>query len=163
MPKEETSSLKPRPHCGLYCLYSILKLSGQDLDFRDLVKPAYYGRLMGSSLAELNQGAKDYGLYAGVVTRLSTRALRDCPYWAILHVRRNPEAKEYDHYQLFLGTENGRAKLFNPPEGVKLVQFSDLRPCGMDMPCLSRRGRSTWMRSSPPTASGCCCMPRSGV
>ncbi len=127
-PKEETSSLKPRPHCGLYCLYSILKLSGQDLDFRDLVKPAYYGRLMGSSLAELNQGAKDYGLYAGVVTRLSTRALRDCPYWAILHVRRNPEAKEYDHYQLFLGTENGRAKLFNPPEGVKLVQFSDLAP-----------------------------------
>jgi hypothetical protein len=126
--KEEAPSLKPRPHCGLYCLYSILKLSGQDVDFRDLVKPEYYGRLMGSSLAELNQGAKDYGLYAGVVTRLSTRALRDCPYWAILHVRRNLEAKEYDHYQLFLGTENGRAKLFNPPQSVELVQFSDLAP-----------------------------------
>ncbi len=127
-PKEEISSLNPRPHCGLYCLYSILKLSGQDVDFRDLVKPEYYGRLMGSSLAELNQGAKDYGLYAGVVSRLSTRALRDCPYWAILHVRRNLESKEYDHYQLFLGTENGKAKLFNPPEGVKLVKFSDLAP-----------------------------------
>jgi rhodanese-related sulfurtransferase len=126
--KDETAGLKPRPHCGLYCLYSILKLSGQEVDFRELVKPEYYGRLMGSSLAELNQGAEDYGLYAGVVTRLSKRALRDCPYWAILHVRRSPEAKEYDHYQLFLGTENGRAKLFNPPEGVKLVSFSDLAP-----------------------------------
>jgi rhodanese-related sulfurtransferase len=126
--QEETSDLKPRPHCGLYCLYSVLKLSGQDVDFRDLVKPEYYGRLLGSSLAELNRGAKDYGLYAGVVSRLSTRALRDCPYWAILHVRRGAEAKEYDHYQLFLGTENGKAKLFNPPEGVKLVKFSDLAP-----------------------------------
>ncbi len=126
--REETPALKPRPHCGLYCLYSILKLSGQDVDFRDLVKPEYYGRLRGSSLAELNQGAKDYGLHAGVVSRLSTRALRDCPYWAILHVRRDLEAREYDHYQLFLGRENGKAKLFNPPEGVKLVNFSDLAP-----------------------------------
>lgn len=126
--RDGTASLNPRPHCGLYCLYSILKLSGQDVDFRDLVKPEYYGRLLGSSLAELNQGAKHYGLYAGVVSRLSTRALRDCPYWAILHVRRSPEAKEYDHYQLFLGTEDGKAKLFNPPEGVKLVPFSDLAP-----------------------------------
>jgi rhodanese-related sulfurtransferase len=126
--KDEPASLKPRPHCGLYCLYSILKLSGQNVDFRDLVKPEYYGRLMGSSLAELNRGAADYGLHAGVVSRLSTRALRDCPYWAILHVRRNPEAKEYDHYQLFLGAENGKAKLFNPPEGVKLVKLSELAP-----------------------------------
>jgi rhodanese-related sulfurtransferase len=118
----------PRPHCGLYCIYSILKLAGQDVDYRDLVKPEDYGRLMGSSLAELNRAAEDYGLYAGVVTRLSTRALRDCPYQAVLHVRRNPESKEYDHYQLFLGTENGKARMLNPPGDVRLVEFSDLAP-----------------------------------
>jgi len=126
--RPKVPSSGPRPHCGLYCIYSVLKLVGQDIDFRDLVKAEYYGRLMGSSLAELNRAAKDYGLHAGVVTRLSTRALRDCPYQAILHVRRDAEAKEYDHYQLFLGTENGKAKLLDPPRDVKLVKFSELAP-----------------------------------
>jgi len=109
-------------------LFRSLKLAGQDVDYPDLVKPEYYGRLMGSSLAELNRAAKDYGLYAGVVTRLTTRALRDCPYQAILHVRRGLESKEYDHYQLYLGTENGKAKMFDPPGDVKLVAFSELAP-----------------------------------
>jgi rhodanese-related sulfurtransferase len=118
----------PRSHCGLYCLYSILRLLGQDLDYRDLVKPEYYGRPSGSSLADLSRAAHDYGLYAGVATRLSTRALAASPYWAILHVRPSLESTEYDHYQLSMGMENGKAKLFDPPQAPKLVELSELAP-----------------------------------
>jgi rhodanese-related sulfurtransferase len=123
---ETALALDPRPHCGLYCLYSVLRLDGQDIDYRELVKPEYYGRLRGSSLAELNRAATDYGLYAGVATRLSTRALRKTPYQAILHLKAGAEQTEYDHYGLFLGTENGKARIYSPPETPRLVSFAEL-------------------------------------
>lgn len=120
--------LRPRAHCGLYCMYSVLRLTGHELSFRDLVVPEYLGQGLGSSMAELNQAAHDYGLHAGVAARLSTRALRRSPYLAILHVKADPNAQEYDHYTLYLGTEKGRAKLFSPPEEPKLVDFAELAP-----------------------------------
>lgn len=123
---EPALALDPRPHCGLYCLYSVLKLDGQDIDYRELVKPEYYGRLRGSSLAELNRAATDYGLYAGVATRLSTRALRKAPYQAILHLKAGAEETEYDHYGLFMGTENGKARIYSPPEAPRSVSFAEL-------------------------------------
>jgi len=120
--------LKPRAHCGLYCMYSLLRLAGRELDFRDLVVPEYFGRLLGSSMAELTQAAHDYGLHAGVAARLSTRALRQSPYQAILHIKADPEAKDYDHYTLYLGIEKGKARVFSPPEEPKLVDFADMAP-----------------------------------
>jgi rhodanese-related sulfurtransferase len=107
-------------------MYSLLRLTGREPDYRDLVKPEYYGRLQGSSLAELNQAAYDYGLQAGTAARLSTRALRQSRYKAILHVKADAEAKDYDHYTLYLGTENGKARVFSPPEEPKLVDFAEL-------------------------------------
>jgi len=120
------SPLGPRPHCGLYCLYSLLKLSGREADYRSLVKPEYYGSRQGSTLAELNRAAMDRGLHARIAARLSTRALRRCPCPALLHVRPHGEAREYNHYELFLGSENGQAKLFDPPEAPRLVDFEEL-------------------------------------
>ncbi len=120
--------LGPRAHCGLYCIYSLLKLRGLDPDFRDLVVPEYFGRTRGSSMAELNQAAHDYGFHAGVAARLSTRALRQSPCQAILHVKAQPNARDYDHYALYLGTAKGKAKLFSPPEEPRLVDFADLAP-----------------------------------
>ena len=74
---ETPARVSARPHCGLYCLYSMLRLIGQDLDYRDLVKPEYLGSQRGSSLADLKRGAIDYGLHAEVGMRLSVDALRN--------------------------------------------------------------------------------------
>jgi rhodanese-related sulfurtransferase len=123
---EQPAKTSARPHCGLYCLYSLLRFWGQDLDYRDLVKPEYLGSQRGSSFADLKRGAIDYGLYAEVGMRLNMRALRGCPYAAIVHVRRHARAREYDHYELFLGSEKGKAKLLNPPESPQLVTFHEL-------------------------------------
>jgi rhodanese-related sulfurtransferase len=43
-------------------------------------------------------------------------------------VKSNLKTQEYDHYELFLGTENGKAKLFNPPDPVRLVPYSEIAP-----------------------------------
>jgi rhodanese-related sulfurtransferase len=116
----------PRPYCGLYCLYSVLKLKGRDVGFRELVKPEYVGSGDGSTMAELSKAACDHNLFAGVAARLTTRGLRQCPYPAILHMKADVYHANYDHYELFLGTEEGQAKLFDPPEESRLVPFREL-------------------------------------
>lgn len=127
----EAASVKPQthhPHCGLYCLYTTMKLTGQEIDFVQLVKPEYIGSQKGSSMAELKKAAEDSGMYAVSLGKLTSRVLHNCPHPVILHVKSDATSKKYDHYELFLGTENGRAKIFNPPEPVRLVPFRELAP-----------------------------------
>ena len=41
----EVTSVKRKthhPHCGLYCLYTAMKLAEKEIDFRELVKPDLY-------------------------------------------------------------------------------------------------------------------------
>jgi len=116
------------PHCGLYCLYTVMKIAGKEVNFRDLVKPEYLGSRKGSSLAELKQAARDNKMYAETVGKLTTMTLRNSPYPIILHVKSGADSKDYDHFELFLGTEGGQAKLFNPPEAVRLAPFYELAP-----------------------------------
>ena len=116
------------PYCGLYCLYTTMKLASREIDFTQLVKPEYIGSRKGSSLAELKKAAEDNGLYAVPAGKLTSRVLHNCPHPVILHVKSDVTSKEYDHYELFLGTKNGKAKILNPPEPVRLVPFRKLAP-----------------------------------
>jgi len=116
------------PYCGLYCLYTIIKLADIDVDFVELVKSKYLGSRKGSSIAELKKATEDYGLYAVLAGNLSSYDLSHCPYPIILHVKYGIEAGQYNHYELFLGTENGKAKIFDPPNPVKMVSFAELAP-----------------------------------
>lgn len=116
------------PYCGAFCLYSTIKLAGNHIDIKDLIKPEYIGSRKGSSLAELQLASEDHKMYAVPLVKLTTRELRQSPYPIILHVKSSIDKKEYDHFELYLGCKNGRAKLFDPPEPVDLVSFSDLAP-----------------------------------
>ncbi len=129
-PAEATSVKRQtrHPRCGLYCLYTAMKLADREVDFRELLKPGYIGSRKGSSLAELKQAAKDNEMYAESVAKLTSRVLRESPHPVILHVKSTADSKDYDHFELFLKTENGQAKLFNPPEPVRLVPFYELAP-----------------------------------
>ena len=118
---------QPRhPHCGLYCLYTAMKLAGQETDFRQLVKPEYVGSRKGSSLAELQKAAEDNRLHAVPTVKLTTNVLRNCPHLVILHVKSQPTSARYDHYELFLGMENGQPRLLNPPDLLRLVPPREL-------------------------------------
>ncbi|MBL7106452.1 MAG: hypothetical protein ISS77_02430 [Phycisphaerae bacterium] len=127
----EAETVKPKlrqPYCGLYCVYTAMKLAGKEVDFRELVKPEYLGSRKGSSLAELKKAVEDNGMYAESVAKLDSRVLEESLHPIILHVKSSAESKDYDHFELFLGTENGLAKLFNVPEPVRLVPFHELSP-----------------------------------
>lgn len=132
-PSKETQPGKAKSryankHCGLYCVYALLRVNGKEVDFRDLVKPEYLGAREGSSLAELRQAARDHGLYAEVVGNLTRKDLIESGHSIILHVKASAESKKYDHYKLFLEAEDGKAKILDPPGPTALIPFSELAP-----------------------------------
>ncbi len=117
-----------RPYCGLFCLYSVMRMAGADVDILELIRPEYIGSKKGSSLVELKQAAEDHGMYAEPVNRLTAADLKRLNYPLILHVKSNMEALAYDHYELFLGMEGDKLRLLNPPEPLQLVPFRELTP-----------------------------------
>jgi len=62
------------------------------------------------------------------VGKLTNRELLQSSYPIILHVKSEIGPGQYDHYELFLGTENNQARLFDPPNPIKLVNFRELVP-----------------------------------
>ncbi len=116
------------PYCGLNCLYTIMMLAGYNTDFAQLVKPKYIGSGQGSSLAELKAAAEDHGLYAQAASKLASRELCQSAYPIILHIKSEIRSESYNHYELFLGAENGSARLYDPPNPIRMVPFKELAP-----------------------------------
>jgi len=116
------------PYCGLYCLYSVMKMDGRNINFADLVKPEYISSRKGSSLAELKKAAEDNGFYAQPATRLNKFILSRLKLPVILHVKPNVGEKDYSHFELFLGIDRGKVRLFDPPEPPRNVAFRQLLP-----------------------------------
>lgn len=123
-----TATKSSGPYCGLYCLYTIMELNGQKVDFQQLVKPEYIGSKKGSSLAELKKALQDNKFYSQAVKNLTLQELRLSQYPVILHVKKDAETKEYDHYELFLGNRGDKAMIFDPPNQMKFVPFYELVP-----------------------------------
>ncbi len=116
------------PYCGLHCLYTIIKMANKEVEFQELLKHEYIGSSKGSSFLELNKAAEDFGLYMEAVVKITSIDLKRSDYPIILHVKLSIKSQEYDHYELFLGTKDGKAMLFDPPNPVRLVPFSELAP-----------------------------------
>jgi len=122
----ESSRLSQRSYCGVLCLHVAMRLTGLETDLQDLLKPAYVGSPRGSSLGELRRAAEDHGLHAMPLENMSIRDVAASPYYIILHVKREAASERYDHFELFLGTKEGQAILFNPPDQVELTPLHRL-------------------------------------
>ena len=119
-------SKRQTPHCGLYCLYLLMKAGGQGRAFSDLVRPEYLDAPNGSTLSGLKKAAEDVGLHAEIVRAATTRVLRTYPHSVILHVKGSETSRNYDHYVLLLAVEGSRAWVFDPPGPVQSISFDEL-------------------------------------
>lgn len=149
--------------CGIYCLHAITRLYGQQADIRDWVKPAYVSTPKGSSLANLRDAARDHGLYTLMLGRLETDDLRTSPPWPlILHVNREVGG-EYAHFIVYLGVEDGKARIWDPPKAITLLPLEQLAPRwdGMALAVSDSPIRpgsflwSSWLRRGVMAAAGC--------
>lgn len=128
--QSRTSSVNvsaPPAYCGVYSLHRAASALGRDVPFHVWLKPEYISSWAGSSLSDLSQAAMDQGLNAEPMGRMTCAMLRfiHCP--VILHVKNDLAIdKEYNHWILFTGAEDGKARIYDGVRLVELVDFTDL-------------------------------------
>lgn len=113
-------------YCGIYCVYAAVNGLGRTMDFRSLLKTRYVGTLYGSSIHELALAVEDHGLHALPMMGLSRANLlaSQCPI--VLHVSRPSTPGYFGHWILFLGMEDGQAKIVDAPHRPERVPIADL-------------------------------------
>ncbi len=114
------------PYCGVYSVYAALRLFDIPVRFDELLEPKYVGSFFGSTMAELRQAVQDFGASAEPMQGLTASALRVSPHPIILHVRRPGLRTTYAHWVLFLGVEDSKARIVDPPHSVQLLPFPEL-------------------------------------
>jgi rhodanese-related sulfurtransferase len=115
------------PYCGIYAVYSAKIILSGDANLVDLYKPEYISSRKGSSINDLKKAALDNGLYIKSIKNLSIEDIsKTLPNLTILHVKPNLQSKDYDHYVLFLGVQDGKAQIFNPPNRMSLESFAEI-------------------------------------
>jgi rhodanese-related sulfurtransferase len=110
-------------YCGIHSLFAAMTLLGRGVTAESLVRPEYIGSFRGSSLKELEKAARDHGLHTALIGGLNWRALKGCPYPVILHVKPSLSVRQYNHYELYMGTAFGQARLYDPSYGVHVEPF----------------------------------------
>jgi len=117
------------PYCGIYCLYTALRLQGVSVPLESLVKYSYLQGAHGSTLTDLVEAAHDAGCYAVVLTGVTTGFLNALDKPAILHVKRDLYlSQEYDHYVLLVGSRGGMARVLDFPNPPQTIALSDIEP-----------------------------------
>jgi rhodanese-related sulfurtransferase len=113
-------------YCGIYCVYAAVHGFGKEVDFRSLLKTRYIGTPYGSSIHELAFAAEDNGLHALPMMGLSRANLLSARSPIVLHVSQPSSPGYFGHWVLFLGMENGKAKILDAPHKPELIPIADI-------------------------------------
>jgi rhodanese-related sulfurtransferase len=118
----------PAPsYCGICSFYRALQALNRNVPFEQLLRSDYVGSRRGSSLSELQQAARDHGLWATPIHGMTCAMLAQVPCPAILHVKSAPGPNPVYHWILFLGTERGKARIYDAAHDCELRGFDELR------------------------------------
>jgi rhodanese-related sulfurtransferase len=113
-------------YCGIQCLYQALRALGKEISFETLVNTKYVSSTKGSTVADLEAAAKDLGVYVEPLSRMTCAMLRQIHAPVILHVKSDLQAKEYNHWMLFMGTDAGKAKIYNGDQPATTIGFDEI-------------------------------------
>ncbi|HYH67832.1 MAG TPA: rhodanese-like domain-containing protein [Urbifossiella sp.] len=113
------------PHCGLYATFVAISSIG-DLPRKTLVHDAaYLSSPTGSTGADLCRAITDQGYTAQPLSDLSAQSLLALNQPAILHFR-TVGSTDYEHWVTFLGFEDGKFKVYDPPKSVVHLTEAEL-------------------------------------
>jgi rhodanese-related sulfurtransferase len=122
------TSVDSSPNCGIYALYTAIKIEGGHADLSSLLRPEYISTKEGSTLIDLQRAAQDRGMYARVLSNLTIANLRRAGSPMILHVKNEYDAPTYSHFILCVPGRNGRIALYDAPQEVIWTTGEDLAP-----------------------------------
>ncbi len=113
-------------YCGIYCVYAAVHGFGRKMDFISLLQTKYVGSIHGSSIHELAAAVEDNGLHALPMMGLSRANLVSARTPIALHVSRAHSPAVFGHWILFLGMEDGQAKVLDAPHRPELMPVADI-------------------------------------
>jgi rhodanese-related sulfurtransferase len=107
-------------------LYRALRALGKEVSFADLVQPKYISSKKGSSVTDLQEAGSDLGVFVEPVGRMTCGTLRQVRVPVVLHVKFDLLSQDYNHWILFMGTEGGRAKIYDGDLPGTVMGFDEL-------------------------------------
>ena len=113
-------------NCGIYCAMAALNTLGLKTTYEMMNTAQHVSSHRGSSMADLIQALSDNGAYTMALKGLTPSALIALETPCILHVRRDGTTETHSHWVLFLGIVEGKARLFNPPNGEEILPLEEL-------------------------------------
>src|SRR6266478_6284154 len=87
----------PPAHCGVYSLYTALRIEGVRVSLADLLQPKYISAADGSTFADLRRAAREHCMDAALLTNLDLSDLKAAKCPIILHVKNEWDAPDYNH------------------------------------------------------------------
>jgi len=126
MTRPVTAEQSGRLYCGVYSMYVALQAVGQKPSLEDLIDDRYISSRLGSTLADLMRIADDHRVSVVPMEGMTTGMLRDACSPIVLHTRLPRKGSPYQHWLVFLGVENGMAKIVDPPNSMGLVPFAEI-------------------------------------
>lgn len=118
------SSAHGRDHyCGMYAAYSLLDHYQKAVPFESLLQPEYVSSFQGSTAEEIVRALDDHGVAAQHYAGLGVFDLRMAVAPMVLHVRGNQGTRQYQHWVVYLGEQQGKAVILDPSSGQSRVDF----------------------------------------
>ena len=114
------------PNCGVYCALAGLNTLGLNTPYGMINTAQYVSSLQGSSMADLIRALTEHGAFPLALKGLTPSALIALETPCILHVRRDGTTESHSHWVLYLGIVEGKARLFNPPNGEEILPLEEL-------------------------------------
>ena len=114
------------PNCAVYCALAGLNTLGLNTPAGMINTAQYVSSLQGSSMADLIRALTEHGAFPLALKGLTPSALIALETPCILHVRRDGTTESHSHWVLYLGIVEGKARLFNPPNGEEILPLEEL-------------------------------------
>ena len=125
---QKAPAVSSGPFCGIYSLYTALRSQKVDLEFSQLLRPDYVSSASGSTLSDLLQAVQDHHAYGQIVENLSVADLHHLHCPAILHVKNEYDAPDYNHFLLCVPLSGGQLGLYDPPAALTRTAGHELAP-----------------------------------
>lgn len=114
------------PYCGIYAMYGAASALGVKGDFQTLVDKKFVSSRAGSSASDLVSAAERLGVRVQPMTGLGLASLQESQDPLILHVSSLGQLEAYNHWLLFLGIEDGRARIIDGSGSIHLLRSAEL-------------------------------------
>jgi rhodanese-related sulfurtransferase len=124
---QKVTTDSPHSYCGVCSLFRSLQALGKSVPFESLLREEYISSTRGSTLKDVQQAASDCGVLTKTLQAMTVRMLREVDHPAILHVRNTFGRGPYNHWVLYSGTEQGKARIYDGARDCSLTDFDELR------------------------------------